>query len=321
MSMDDDDDIEMPAAAHEALAQYDVHMDEIFLKGEDEIDSVAERKQARRERYRLLLRSPGFIFGMVVILFWVFCAFFPDLVARYDPKESLRNVDPRTGPSSEAWFGTDRIGRDVYSRTVAGSQQVLSMAPLAAVLGVAGGTMLGLVVGYFRGWVDEVIGRIIDGFLSIPVILLALLAATTLGTSRAVIVLTIAILFVPVVTRTIRAAVIAEAELDYVTSAKLRGESSWFIMMREIFPNITGTVVVELTVRIGYAIFTVATLAFLGFTPGDISTPDWGVDIKETFVNIQSDQWWMTIFPAIAIASLVIAVNLVADSLDRANKS
>jgi peptide/nickel transport system permease protein len=281
------------------------------------VDMTAERRQARRERIRLLLRSASFIIGATVIAFWLFCALFPDLVSRYDPKEPLRHVPARDGPSSDAWFGTDRIGRDVFSRTTAGSRQVLSLAPISAVIGVTGGTALGLIVGYYRGLVDEIIGRIVDGFLSIPVILLAVLAATTLGTSRTVIILTIAILFIPVVTRTIRAAVIAESELDYVVSAKLRGESGLYIMVREILPNVTGTVVVELTVRIGYAIFTVATLAFLGFSPGDLSTPDWGVDINETFVNIQSDQWWMTIFPAIAIATLVVAVNLVADSIDR----
>jgi peptide/nickel transport system permease protein len=282
---------------------------------------AAERRQARRERARLLLRSPSFIIGAIILAFWIFCAVFPDLVARYDPKEPLRNVPARDGPSGDAWFGTDRIGRDVFSRTLVGSRQVLSLAPIAALIGVAGGTFLGLIVGYYRGLVDEIIGRIIDGFLSIPVILLAVLAASTLGTSVTVITLTIAILFIPVVTRTVRAAVIAEADLDYVVSARLRGEPGLYIMLREILPNVTGTIVVELTVRIGYAIFTVATLAFLGFSPGDLTTPDWGVDINLTFVNIQSDQWWMTIFPAIAIATLVVAVNLVADSIDRVLKA
>jgi peptide/nickel transport system permease protein len=209
----------------------------------------------------------------------------------------------------------------VYSRTIWGARSVLLTAPAAAILAVIMGTMLGLITGFYRGLVDDVISRIIEGFLSIPVILLALLAATTLGTSRVVIITVIAVLFTPVVTRTIRSSVIAEAQLDYVTSARLRGESSFFIMTREIYPNVTGTVVVELTVRLGYAIFTVATLAFLGIASGDVTTPDWGVDINQTFVLIQSNQWWPTIFPALAIAALVIAVNLVADTIDRVNKA
>ncbi len=293
---------------------------------EPEIDRIAERRQARRERLRLLLRSPSFVIGIVIIGFWIFCGLFPDIVARYDPLAPVRRADGsilggRLAPSSEAWFGTDQTGRDVYSRTVAGARSVLLTAPAAAILAVIMGTVLGLITGFYRGIVDDVISRIIEGFLSIPVILLALLAATTLGTSRTVIITVIAVLFTPVVTRTIRSAVISEAQLDYVTSAKLRGESSFFIMMREIFPNITGTVVVELTVRVGYAIFTVATLAFLGVAAGDVTTPDWGVDINQTFVLIQSNQWWPTIFPALAIAALVISVNLVADSIDRVNKA
>ena len=293
---------------------------------EPEIDRVAERRQARRERLRLLYRSPAFVIGIAIVAFWIFTGLFPDLLARYDPLDPVRTSDgsilgARLPPSSEAWFGTDQIGRDVYSRVIAGSRSVLLTAPMAAILAVIMGTMLGLVVGFYRGVVDDIISRIIEGFLSIPVILLALLAATTLGTSRIVIITVIAVLFTPVVTRTIRSAVIAEAQLDYVTSARLRGEGGLFIMVREIFPNITGTVVVELTVRIGYAIFTVATLAFLGIAAGDVTTPDWGVDINQTFVLIQAGQWWPTIFPALAIAALVIAVNLVADTIDRVNKA
>lgn len=283
-------------------------------------DAVAERRQARRERRQLLLRSPAFIAGVLIVGFWVLCAFFPDLFARYNPEESIRSVAPRSGPSGDAWFGTDRIGRDVYSRVIAGAREVLKITPAAAGLGVLGGTILGLIVGYYRGWVDEVIGRVIDGFLSIPLILLAVLASAVLTVTDKVLVIMIAALFVPVVTRTIRAVVIGESDLDYVTSAKLRGESGPYIMIREILPNITGTIVVELTVRVGYAIFTVATLSFLGLV-GDIATADWGTDINQTYPNLQAGQWWMSIFPAIAIGSLIIGVNLLADSIDRVNKS
>lgn len=290
-----------------------------------EADRVAERKQVRKERIALLVRSPSFIIGILIIFGWIFCGLFPDVVARYDPQDSIRIVEDgvevlipaRDAPSADAWFGTDNIGRDVFSRTLVGARSVLTVAPLAAVLAVIAGTMLGLIMGYYRGWIDEVLSRIIEGFLSIPVLLIALLALTVLGRSRAVIIITVAVLFTPVVTRTVRSAVLAEAQLDYVTSAKLRGERGLYIMVREILPNIMGTIVVELTVRLGYAIFTVATLAFLGFSAGDISVPDWGTDINQTYVLVQSDQWWPTLFPAMAIAVLVIGVNLVADSLER----
>ena len=226
------------------------------------------------------------------------------------------SVIARQGPSSDAWFGTDAIGNDVYTRVIYGTRNVLIMAPVAALLAVIAGAILGLLMGYLRGWIDEILSRIIEAILSLPVILLALMVLVFFGNSRIVIVLTVASLFAVVVARTVRAAVIGETELDYVTSAKLRGESGWYIMTREILPNITGVFVVEFTVRVGYAIFTIATLAFLGLTAADATAADWGNDIANSYRLIVSDQWWPSIFPAIAIASLVIGVNLMADSIE-----
>jgi peptide/nickel transport system permease protein len=169
-------------------------------------------------------------------------------------------------------------------------------------------------MGYFGGWLDNVAGRIVEAFLALPVVLIALLAITTLGSSSWVVLGVVAVLFTPIVARTVRSAVLAERDLDYVTSAKLRGESSTFIMFREILPNVSGPIVVELTVRIGYAVFTVATLSFLGAGPQPPS-PDWGAQVSEGFRVISAGIWWTTFFPALAIASLVMAVNLIADSV------
>ncbi len=150
---------------------------------------------------------------------------------------------------------------------------------------------------------------------------MAILVVFTFGQSRPVVIGTIAVLFVPAITRTIRSASIAESQLDYVTSAKMRGESGMFIVGREILPNVTGLVVVELTVRLGYAVFTYATLAFLGIVTTNVTDADWGIDVSQNYEAIVSDVWWPTIFPALAIASLVIGVNLIADSVDKALKS
>ncbi|MEL7157037.1 MAG: ABC transporter permease [Actinomycetota bacterium] len=294
--------------------------------GEDtEAIPVATRKQVRREQRRVLMRSPGFIVGCAVLLFWLVAAIAPDLLTSWGPKDSV--VDGagvslrRTPPDGTAWFGTDRLGRDVYARVVHGARPILIAAPVATALAAVIGTLIGMVTGYFRGWIDEILSRVLEAILSIPAILLAIVIIFTFGRTDAVVIGAIAFLFIPPVARTVRAATLSEAQLDYVTAARMRGENSLFIITREIFPNVLGVVIVEVTVRLGYAIFTLATLAFLGLTGGNITDPDWGVDVAQNYQQIVADVWWPTIFPALAIASLVIAVNLVADSIERANSS
>lgn len=273
---------------------------------------VSERSQARRETLKLLLRRPSFIIGCVVMIAWVITALLGERITPYDPFNDFAiGHEP---PSSAHLMGTDRLGRDVWSRVMVGSRDVLIVAPLAALLGVTAGTLLGLVMGYYRGTVDDVLSRLVEAFLALPVVLVALLTLVVLGTSPLVVVCVVGILFTPIVARTVRSAVLTERQLDYVTAAKLRGESGPFILSREIFPNVLGPTVVELTVRFGYAIFTVATLSFLGVGIQPPS-PDWGLTVSEEYTNMISGVWWPTLFPALAIASMVVAVNLIADSL------
>jgi len=273
---------------------------------------VSERAQARRETLRVLFRRPAFIIGCVVVLGWVVTAILGDRITPYDPFNDF--AAGHQPPSTEHLFGTDRLGRDILSRVMVGSRDVLIVAPLAALLGVSVGTLLGLIMGYYRGTIDDVLSRLVEAFLALPVILVALLTLVVLGSSPAVVVCVVGILFTPIVARTVRSAVLSERQLDYVTAAKLRGESGLFILSREIFPNVLGPTVVELTVRFGYAIFTVATLSFLGVGIQPPS-PDWGLAVSEEYTNMISGIWWPTFFPALAIASTVIAVNLIADSL------
>jgi peptide/nickel transport system permease protein len=274
--------------------------------------AASERSQARRETLRLLVRRPAFILGNIIVIGWIICAVLGQRITPYDPFNDF--FTGHLPPSPEHWFGTDRIGRDVLSRVMVGSRDVLIVAPLAALLGVTAGTLLGLIMGYYRGRTDDILSRLVEAFLALPVILVALLTLVVLGTSPLVVVFVVGILFTPIVARTVRSAVLSERELDYVTAAKLRGESGFFILSREIFPNVLGPTVVEMTVRFGYAIFTVATLSFLGVGLQPPS-PDWGLSVSEEYTNMISGIWWSTLFPALAIASTVIAVNLIADSL------
>jgi peptide/nickel transport system permease protein len=302
-------DVVLPSHAITVMGSPATTPAEIELSG---VVQVSERQQARRENWRLIRRRPAFIVGVLIVLVWVVCALLGDRITPHSP------LDYRTGthlsPRAKFPFGTDEQGRDVLSRVMAGSRDVLKVAPLAALLGVMFGVIVGMIMGYFGHWIDNVLGRIVEAFLALPVILLALLAVSTLGSSPTVVIGVVAALFTPVVARTVRSAVLAERDLDYVTSAKLRGESSAFVMFKEILPNVSGPIIVELTVRIGYAVFTVATLSFLGAGPQPPS-PDWGAQVSEGFRNISADIWWTTFFPAAAIASLVIAANLIADSV------
>jgi len=275
--------------------------------------AVSEARTARSERLRVLVRSPLVILGLVVVAFWTFCALFPDLLAPYNPIFD-NNFVPNQPPSWAHLFGTDTNGRDVFSRVLAGSRTIMKVAVAATLIGTVLGTSLGLITGYLRGIVDDVTGRFVDAILSLPLIVTAIFIVTAVGKSgTTVVTLIIGLIFTPVISRTVRAAVLSEAELEYVQAARLRGERAHYIMGSEILPNVMSLVVVEFTVRLGYAIFAVATLTFIGFGVQPPS-PDWAAQINQYWTLIDP-YWWMTFFPALAIASLVVSVNLVADGI------
>jgi peptide/nickel transport system permease protein len=278
-------------------------------------------QRARRETLRLILRSPMFVIGAIVTLFWIACAFFGNLIAPYDAYESYGFS--YESPSWAHPFGLDRLGRDVLSRVIVGARSVIEVAPAASLLGVALGSVLGLIMGFFGGWTDNIIGRFVDAILAVPFIVFGILMLTALsGTAEGIsvsspkLIVVIGLAFMPIVARTVRSAVLAERDLDYVQAAKLRGERAPYIMLVEILPNVMGPIVVELTIRLGYAVFAVATLAFLGYGPQPPS-PDWGLQIAEQYADI-SLAWWAVVFPALAIASLVVAINLIADTVAHA---
>jgi peptide/nickel transport system permease protein len=277
------------------------------------VASDAERHEL--SAWRLLLRRPTFLVGSVILLFWITCAVFGSAIAPHDPlaQQLLATNKP---PSAAHWFGTDQLGRDVLSRTIVGAQSILIVAPLATVVGTVLGTALGLVLGYVGGVVDLVASRIVDAVLALPAILIMFLFVVALGVSTTTQILIIGFIFTPLIARTVRSAVQVESQLEYLPAARLVGDRSIRIMLVEILPNVVPTVVVEFTVRLGYAIFAVATLAFLGFGP-QLSTPNWGTDINANYVLLSAGDWWETLFPALAIASLIIAINLVADAIDQ----
>ena len=268
----------------------------------------------RQELLRELARSKLFWVGAAILLFWIVCAIFGPLIAPHGANdENLEAIN--RAPSWAHLFGTDALGRDMFSRVIVGSRDILIVAPLATLLGTVVGTALGLVMGYFRGFVDDVLSRFVEAFLALPLVVTAVLVVVALGHSDVTLILVIGAVFTPLIARTVRAAVLQERELDYVAAARLRGERAPYVMFVEILPNVLPPILVEFTVRLGYAIFTVAALSFLGFGI-ELPSPDWGLEIATNYGQVTAGYWWEVLFDALAIASLIVGVNFVSDSVE-----
>ena len=276
--------------------------------------ATLERKRIRKERLAQLRRNPAFIVGAIIVGFWLICAVLGEILAPKAPGLVDVLLVNRT-PSREFWMGTDSLGRDVFSRVIAGARPIILMATSATVIATVFGTILGLLTGYLKGRFDVLVMRVLDAISALPVIVIALLALAALeGQSEVITVLIIGFVFTPIIARTVRAAVLYEAELDYVAAAKLRTERMPHILFVEILPNVLPPIIVEFTIRLGYAVFAIATLSFLGVGV-ELGSPNWGSQVAENYSGIFGNLWWATVFPAGAIATLAISINLIADSI------
>ncbi|HEY1523011.1 MAG TPA: ABC transporter permease [Solirubrobacteraceae bacterium] len=278
------------------------------------IQAAGASAARRQELLRQLARSKLFWVGATILLFWIVCAIFGSLIAPDSPlAQNLEAINQ--APSGSHLFGTDALGRDMLSRVIVGSRDILIVAPLATLLGTVAGTAIGLVMGYFRGLVDEILSRFVEAFLALPLVVTGVLAVVALGHSNVTLILVIGVVFTPLIARTVRAAVLQERELDYVAAARLRGEGAPYVMFVEILPNVLPPILVEFTVRLGYAIFTVAALSFLnlGIQP---PASDWGLEISQNYGQVAAGYWWEVLFDALAIASLIVGVNLVSDAVE-----
>jgi peptide/nickel transport system permease protein len=283
--------------------------------GPTSVAAIAATARGTPAPWRLLARRPTFIVGTVILLFWIVCAIFGHAIAPYNPL-AQQLLATNAAPSGAHWFGTDPLGRDVLSRIIVGARSILIIAPLATILGTVLGTALGLAMGYFGGTFDLLSSRFVEAVLALPSFILAFLFLAALGPKTLNLILIIGLVFTPLIARTVRAAVLTERHMDYVPAARLLGEKPTRVMFAEVLPNVMPAILVEFTVRLGYAVFTVATLSFLGFGVQP-PTPDWGADIAANYVNLAAGYWWQVLFPALAIASLVIAVILVTDSIEQ----
>ncbi len=245
-------------------------------------------------------------------MLFLLVALFGPLIAPYGANQQIVE-DARQPPSSKHLFGTDLLGRDVFSRVVLGARDVLSLAGMGTLAAVLLGTTIGLISGYRGGWVDEAIMRFFDSLLALPALLLALLLLGSLGHSRTSVLIVITTAYTPIVARVVRSVVLSVKTKGFVEVARVQGENFWYILFRQIFPSTLPALAVEASLRFSYAIFLVASLGFLGVGVQPPS-PDWGLMVKEGRANVHQTPWALY-FPAGAIALVVIGVNLLSDGL------
>ncbi len=258
-----------------------------------------------------LIQSKSATIGAGIIFFWVFIALATPIIAPYSPTE-LQGARLES-PSLEHWLGTDNIGRDVLSRLFWGTQVVILLAPISVLLGIMIGAPLGLISGYVGGRLDAIIMRGVDILLSFPTLLIYILIITSVGASVLIVVIAISLGSIPPITRIVRSLVLDERTKEYVNAARLRGERRHYILLREILPNVSGPIIVDSCIRVGYAIMAIGALGFLGLGIPP-PTPDWGGMINEGRKWIFSMPW-MVVAPAIALSSVVIGLNLLADGI------
>jgi peptide/nickel transport system permease protein len=260
------------------------------------------------------------------VLFWVFVAIFAPLLTPYTPLEQDWKA-PNQGPSSAHPLGTDELGRDLWSRLIYGARVVLVILPISEQYWLPGGTALwgvfvallfgttlGLVSGYFGGWLDEGVMRLLDAMMAVPVILLFLIIMAALGASAVNVVIAITIVGTPGIARLVRSLTLDIRTREYIRAAETRGENSLYIMFVEILPNARGPIIVDAMLRVGYAIFAMGTLGFLGLGMPPPS-PDWGSMVAKGREFILEGSPWASLWPSVAIASLVVGLNLLADGL------
>ena len=302
-------------------------------------NTLAARAPTRPSRWAklragldLLTRSKVALVGLFLAGFWVIVATFADdclvrpvcWVGSKDYKPTpwlaIYSPDQSTGKGLSApglghWLGTDRNGRDLWARLAYGARIILTLAPLGVGAALLVGGFLGLVAGYYGGMIDELISRLLDAMIAFPQIILYMVIIAALGPSATNVVLAITIAGAPGIARLVRSLTLDIKTRDYVAAAQTRGESAWYIMFVEILPNASGPIIIDAMLRIGYAVFAIGTLGFLGLGLPPPS-PDWGSIVNAGRKFIQAGHPWDAVWASAATAMLVVGLNLMADGLN-----
>ncbi|MCP5096360.1 MAG: ABC transporter permease [Chloroflexi bacterium] len=304
---------------------------------ETAVSTAPTRWEKIKAATEILFNSKVAMVGLLLVGFWVIVATFADdciirpqhwgtclagettyddaapWLARYSPFEQFRGENLQ-GPSAKHWLGTDRNGRDLWARLAHGSRTILTLAPISVIVALIVGGVLGVISGYYGGLVDEIIMRILDASMAFPQILLYLVIIAALGPSALNVVIAITLAGAPGIARLVRGLTLDIKTRDYIAAAETRGESPWYIMFVEILPNARGPIIIDAMLRVGYAVFAIGTLGFLGLGLPPPS-PDWGSMVSSGKGFIQAGHPWDALWASIAIAMVVVGLNLLADGV------
>ena len=274
----------------------------------------AKKRSMAVEVWQRLVKNKMAMLGLAILVLLALCAIFADVIADYETKVVAQNIANRLkGPSAEHWFGTDEFGRDIFARMVHGSRVSLVVGLISVSVSLVAGGTLGAFAGFYGGGVDNVIMRVMDIFLAVPSILLAITIVAALGPNLVNVMLAIGISGTPGFARIVRAAVMSVKDQEFVEASRAIGASNATIIFREIIPNCLAPIIVQSTLSVASAILSTASLSFigLGVQPPD---PEWGAMLSASRAYIR-DYSYMCMFPGLAIMITILSLNLLGDGL------
>lgn len=262
--------------------------------------------------FRRFLRHRLAVLGTIIILLLLLAALFGSALAPYDPME-MAFAERLTGPSAKHLMGTDEFGRDIFSRILHGASVSVQVALIAVSISTVAGVLLGSLAGYFGGWLDEVIMRVMDILFAFPAVLLAITIMAILGRGIENAMIAIAIVYIPIFARVARGAVISVRQREFVTAAGALGRNRFQILLRHVIPNSLGPIIAQISISLAFAILAEAALSFfgLGTQPPE---PSWGRMLAEGRSFMQQ-AWWLGVFPGLMIMLSVMGFNFLGDGL------
>lgn len=281
----------------------------VDTSAQDQTLPVTARKKSRLRA--TFARDRKAQVGLFILVFFILTALFAPLIAPFDPNEMT--LDMMNEPSAKHWLGTDDLGRDLLSRIIWGTQISLLVGVSTVALALVAGVALGVLAGYYGGWIDNIIMRYIDLQWAFPNFIIAVYLVAVFGTGLLNVIVAISLAFLDDFARIARSMVLTLKEEQFVDAARVQGFSDARIMFRHILPNALAPIIVQATVSVSYAILGEASLSFLGLGVGP-NTPTWGLILSDGRSFI-SQAWWLGVYPGLAIMLVVLAINFVGDGL------